>query len=63
MLMFTVLGCVLMVMPPAVCAMLVKMGVLMLMFMIVGLSRSMRVLMAMDVLMRVRTFHVWYSFL
>jgi hypothetical protein len=63
MLMFTVLGCVLMVMPPAVGAMLVKMSVLMLMFMIVGLSRSMRVLMAMDVLMRVRTFHVWYSFL
>jgi hypothetical protein len=60
--MFTVLASVLMVMPLGVDAMLVGMGMLVLMFMFVSLSRSMHVVMAVDVLMGMGTLHGWYSF-
>ena len=61
-LMFTVLASVLMVMALRVGAMLVSMGMLVLMFMFVSLSRSMHVFMAVDMLMRMGTFHGRYSF-
>ena len=60
--MFTVLATVLMVMAFGVGAMLVSMGMLVLMFMLVSLSRSMHVFMAVDVLMGMGTLHRWYSF-
>jgi hypothetical protein len=56
----TVFACVLMVMALGAGAVLVSMSMLVLMFMIVSLSRSMRVFMVMDVLMGMRTFHRWY---
>jgi len=56
-LMFTVLACVLMVMALAVGAMLVSMGMLVLMFMFVSLSRPMHVFMTVDVLMGMGTLH------
>jgi len=55
--MFTVLACVLMVMALAVGAMLVSMGMLVLMFMFVSLSRPMHVFMTVDVLMGMGTLH------
>ena len=62
--MFTVLASVLMIMALVVGAMLVSMGmlVLVLMFMFVGLSRSMHVFMAVDMLMGMGTLHGRYSF-
>jgi hypothetical protein len=62
MLMGTMLASVLMVMALSVDAMLMSMGMLVLMFMIVRLSRFMQVFMAVDVLMGMGTFHGWYSF-
>ena len=61
MLMGTMLATVLMVMVLSVGAMFVSMGMLVFMFMIVRLRRSMRVFMAVDVLMGMRTLHGWYS--
>jgi hypothetical protein len=58
----TVLAGVLMVMTPDVGPMFMSMGMLVLMFMLVCLRRSMRVFMVMEVLMRVRAFHGWCSF-
>jgi hypothetical protein len=60
--MFTVLASVLMFMTLTVAAVLVSMGMFVLMFMIVSLSRSMHMVMAVKVLMRMGTFHGWYSF-
>jgi hypothetical protein len=60
--MFTVLAGVLMVMTPGVGPMFMSMGMLVLMFMLVGLGRSMRVFMTMEVLMGMRAFHRWCSF-
>jgi hypothetical protein len=62
MLMGTMLASVLMVMALSVGAMLMSMGMFVLMFMIVRLSRFMQVFMAVDVLMGMGTFHGWYSF-
>ena len=59
--MITVLARVLMVMALGVGAMLMGMFMHVLMFMFVWLSLCMGVFMAVDVLMRVRTFHGWYS--
>ena len=55
--MFTVLAGVLMVMAPSVRAMVVSMCMLVLMFVVVSLSRSMHVFMAVEMLMRMGTFH------
>ena len=60
--MFTVFAGVLMIMTPRLGSMVVSMRMLVLMFVVVGLSRSVHVFMAVEVLMRVRTFHGWYSF-
>ena len=62
MLMGTMLASVLMVMALSVGAVLMSMGMLVLMFMIVRLSRFMQVFMAVDVLVGIGTFHGWYSF-
>ena len=59
--MFTVLNRVLMVIALGVGAMLVSMGMLVLMFMFVSLSRSMHVFMAVDMCMRMGTLHGRYS--
>gem|GEM_PF-527786 len=61
-LVFTVFAGVLMIMTPRIGSMVVSMHMLVLMFVVVGLSRSVHVFMAVEVLMRVRTFHGWYSF-
>ena len=55
--MFTVLAGVLMVMAPGVGAMVVSMCMLVLMFVVVSLSRSVHVFMAVEMLMRMGTFH------
>ncbi len=60
--MFTVFAGVLMIMTPRLGSMVVSMRMLVLMFVVVGLSRSVHVFMAVEVLMRVGTFHGWYSF-
>ena len=60
--MFTVVASVLMVMARGVGTMLVSMGMLVLMLMIVSLSRSMLVFMAVKMLVGMGTFHGWYSF-
>ncbi|HKY70903.1 MAG TPA: hypothetical protein VJL88_03210 [Nitrospira sp.] len=61
MLMFAVLASVLMVMPYGIGTVLVSMGMLVLMFMVVSLSRSMLVFMAVNVLVGMGAFHLWYS--
>jgi len=60
--MFTMLVSVLMVMAPGVGAMVVSMCMLVLMFVAVSLSRSVHVFMAVEMLMRMGTFHGWCSF-
>ena len=61
-LMFTVFTGVLMVMVPSVGAMVVSMCMLVLMFVVVSLSRSVHVFMTVEMLMRMGTFHGWCSF-
>ncbi len=56
-LVFTVLAGVLMVMTPCVGTMVVSMCMLVLMFMVVSLIRSMHVIMTVEVFVRVRIFH------
>lgn len=60
--MFTVLTGVLMVMVPGVGAMVVSMCMFVLMFVVVSLSRPVHVFMTVEMLMRMGTFHGWYSF-
>ncbi len=60
--MFTMLVSMLMVMTPGVGAMVVSMCMFVLMFVAVSLSRSVHVLMAVEMLMRMRALHEWCSF-
>lgn len=55
--MVTMLAGVLMVMAPSVGAMVVSMCMLVLMFVVVSLSRSVHVFMAVEMLVRMGTFH------
>lgn len=56
-LMIAMLASVLMIMAPHVGSMVVSMGMLVRMFVVVSLSRSVHVLMAVEMLMRMRAFH------